>query len=125
MSKPTISELAILRVLWGRGPSTVREVHDELEEARPSGYTTTLKLMQIMAGKGLVERDETARAHVYKAACPREQIEREMVGDLLERLFSGSAAQLVQRALSVKRATPEELREIREMIDRQAARKGK
>lgn len=124
MSKPTASELAILRVLWSRGPSTVREVHDELEGAKSPGYTTTLKLMQIMAVKGLVERDETARAHVYQAASPREQVEREMVGDLLERLFAGSAAQLVQRALSVKRATPAELKEIRKMIDRHAAGKG-
>lgn len=117
MSKPTASELAILRVLWDRGPCTVRAVHDALEGGKPSGYTTTLKLMQIMAAKGLVERDEASRAHVYRAAAPRESVEREMVGDLLERLFAGSAAQLVMRALSVKKATPEELREIREMIE--------
>jgi predicted transcriptional regulator len=124
VSKPTTSELAILRVLWDRGPSTVREVHDALEGGKPAGYTTTLKLMQIMAAKGLVERDEAARAHVYKAAPAREEVEREMVGDLLDRLFAGSAVQLVQRALSMKRATPEELREIRRMISRHEAGKG-
>lgn len=102
----------------------MREVHDELEPAKPAGYTTTLKLMQIMSAKGLVERDETARAHIYRAAPAREEIEREMVGDLLERLFAGSAAQLVQRALSVKKATPEELREIRRLIDLHVKGKG-
>lgn len=125
MSRPTASELAILRVLWERGPSTVRAVHDALEGEKPSGYTTTLKLMQIMAAKGLVERDEASRAHVYRAAAKREAVEREMVGDLLDRLFAGSAAQLVMRALSVKKATPQELREIRDLIERHEAGKGR
>ncbi len=125
MSRPTQSELAILRVLWERGPSTVREVNDALEGDKPSGYTTTLKLMQIMAGKGLVERDEAARAHVYRTAEPRERVEQQMVGDLLDKVFAGSAAQLVMRALSVKKATPAELKEIREMIERHEAGKGR
>lgn len=123
MGRPTASELAILRVLWERGPSTVRAVHEALEGDKRSGYTTTLKLMQIMAAKGLVERDEASRAHVYRAAAKREAVEREMVGDLLERLFAGSAAQLVMRALSVKKATPQELRDIRDLIERHEAGK--
>lgn len=118
MNRPTAAELAILRVLWEQGPSTVRAVHDAMEGEKPSAYTTTLKLMQIMANKGLVARDEAARAHVYRAAAPRESVERAMVGDMIERLFAGSAAQLVMRALSVKKASPAELREIREMIER-------
>lgn len=103
----------------------MRAVHDALEPAKPSAYTTTLKLMQIMAAKGFVERDEEARAHVYRAAQPRELVEREMVGDLLDRLFSGSAAQLVQRALSVRKASRQDLREIRRMIEQFEREKGK
>jgi predicted transcriptional regulator len=125
VSRPTASELAILRVLWELGPSTVRAVHDALEHDKPSAYTTTLKLMQIMAAKGFVERDEQQRAHVYRVAQPRESVESEMVGDLLDRLFAGSAAQLVQRALSVKKASREDLREIRRMIGRFERQKGK
>jgi predicted transcriptional regulator len=112
--KPTPGELEILRVLWTRGASTVREVNDEIPGA---GYTTTLKLMQIMAAKGLVERDERSRAHVYRAVLDREATERGLVNDLLDRAFGGSAAQLVMRALSTHRASPAELAEIRRMLD--------
>jgi len=113
-AKPTPGELEILQVLWTRGGATVREVHDELGSG---GYTTTLKLMQIMVAKGLVERDATARAHVYRAAIEREATQRGLVDDLLDRAFGGSAAQMVMQALSSHRASAEELAEIRRMID--------
>lgn len=115
--KPTDAELAILRVLWERGASTVRQVHEALADTRETGYTTTLKLMQIMADKGLVTRNETARTHVYSPNAGQEQTERLLVQDLVDRAFGGSAAQLVLRALSEKGATDAELTEIRKMID--------
>ena len=115
-TRPTDAELAILRVLWSRGPSTVREVLESSEN--PSqGYTTVLKLLQIMTEKGLVLRDESRRTHVYRAARSEEQTQRQLVGDLLERAFGGSAKQLIVRALSAKKASPEELREIRKLIN--------
>ena len=98
--KPTDAELAILRVLWERGSSTVRQVHEALADTRETRYTTTLKLMQIMAEKRLVSRDESARTHVYSAAVGQEQTQRELVKDLVDRAFGGSAATLVLRALS-------------------------
>ena len=113
---PTEAELAILQVLWRRGPSTVREVQGALEASSP-GYTTVLKLLQIMTTKGLVDRDEAQRAHVYRASVARHQVQRGMVRDLLDRLFEGSATQLVQQALSSRRASPEELDEIRRLLD--------
>ena len=116
-SKPTDAELAILRVLWERGPSTVREVWDELNPEQGTGYTTVLKIMQIMFEKGLLARDETARSHVYRAARSREQTQREVVGHLLERVFSGSAPKLVMQALAAKKATRAELAEIRKLLD--------
>jgi predicted transcriptional regulator len=112
---PTESELAILRVLWDRGPSSVREVQQALDS--PVGYTGILKLLQLMAGKGLVRRDESERAHVYQAAEPRARTESRLVRRLADRAFGGSTASLVMRALSDKRATPEELRQIRELLD--------
>ena len=112
---PTESELAILRVLWDRGPSSVREVQQALDS--PVGYTGILKLLQLMAGKGLVRRDESERAHLYKAAEPRAKTEARLVRRLADRAFGGSTANLVMRALSDKRATPEELRRIRELLD--------
>jgi predicted transcriptional regulator len=117
LPRPTDAELAILRVLWARGPSTVRQVHETLADARETGYTTTLKLMQIMAEKGLVTRDERSRTHVYSARVSREQTQQQLVADLLDRAFGGSAAALVQRALSTHRATEAELREIRKLIE--------
>jgi BlaI family transcriptional regulator, penicillinase repressor len=115
--RPTAAELEILRVLWSHGLSTVREVHERLNQTKPTGYTTVLKLMQIMADKGLVVRNEEQRAHVYQAVCPREDTQRQLVGDLVERAFGGSATQLVMQALAAKRATPEELAEIRRILD--------
>jgi BlaI family transcriptional regulator, penicillinase repressor len=116
-SKPTDAELAILRVLWERGPSTVREVWEELNPEQGTGYTTVLKIMQIMFEKGLVARDDTTRSHVYRTARSQEQTQREVVGHLLERVFSGSAPKLVMQALSAKRATRAELAEIRKLLD--------
>jgi predicted transcriptional regulator len=109
--------MEILNVLWRTGPATVRAVHAEVEKERPVGYTTVLKLMQIMASKGLVRRDERERAHVYAPAIGREATEKQLVGDLLDRVFGGSAAQLVMRALSHRQASQTELREIRRMLD--------
>ncbi|MCP4898976.1 MAG: BlaI/MecI/CopY family transcriptional regulator, partial [bacterium] len=110
-------ELAILGVLWERGPSTVREVHEALADHQSVGYTTVLKLMQIMTEKGLVHRDESARAHVYQAAASQERTQRSLVGDLLDRAFSGSTSQLVLQALASRPASEEELDEIRRIIE--------
>ena len=115
--RPTEAELSILRVLWRRGPSTVREVQHDLERERQPGYTTVLKLLQIMADKGLVRRDESVRAHVYRAAVAEEETQSRLLGDLLDRAFGGSAAQLVQRALLSRPASAEELAEIRRLLD--------
>jgi len=115
--RPTPAELEILRVLWARGPSTVREVQDHLGAARAAGYTTVLKLMQIMADKGLVTRDEAARAHVYAARVPETQTQRQLVRDLVDRAFGGSAAKLVVQALSGRRASAEEIERIRQLLD--------
>jgi BlaI family transcriptional regulator, penicillinase repressor len=115
--RPTPGELEILRVLWTRGPSTVREVHDAMGPDRPTGYTTVLKLMQIMADKGLVARDESARAHVYKPQVEESSTQRQLVRDLLDRAFGGSAAKLVMQALSTRRASAEEIAGIRQMLD--------
>jgi len=114
--KPTDAELAILRVLWGRGPSTVRQVAETMD--REAGYTTILKLLQIMTEKGLVVRDESARTHVYKAAFSEDQTQRQLVNDLVERAFDGSSAKLVLQALASKKATPEELAEIRKLLNK-------
>jgi BlaI family penicillinase repressor len=114
--RPTDAELAILRVLWPLGPSTVRQVHEALAR-RETGYTTTLKLMQIMAEKGLVLRDESARTHVYSAKVSEADTQTQLVKDLMERAFGGSAKALVMRALTAEETSPEELREIRKLID--------
>lgn len=115
--KPTASELEILGVLWRTGPATVRRVCTELETAKPTGYTTVLKLMQIMAEKGLLIRDEENRAHVYRPALEQAETQGRIVDDLLERVFGGSASALVMRALSLKRASKKEIAEIRRMLD--------
>jgi len=120
LPRPTDAELAILRVLWRRGSSTVKDVHEELARRDPAAYTTTLKQLQIMAEKGLVTRDESQRAHVYAARLPQEATQTQLVRDLLDRAFEGSASRLVQRALSSRPATPEELAEIRELLDQLA-----
>ena len=122
--RPTDAELAILRVLWERGPSTVRQVHEVLiSRERPTAYTTALKLLQIMTEKGLVRRDDTDRTHVYSPRLSQEQTQRQLVRDLLDRAFGGSASKLVMQALNARRATPEELGEIRKLIE--ARREGR
>src|SRR5688572_9984883 len=113
--RPTDAELAILRVLWKRGPSSVRHVHEELSKEHPTGYTTVLKLMQIMIEKGLVVRYETQRAHIYHPKVNEQRTQRQLVKDLLDRAFGGDASQMVMQALSSKRASAEELAIIREM----------
>ncbi len=115
--RPTDAELAILRVLWSRGPSTVRQVHEDLARERSTGYTTTLKLLQIMAEKGLVERDKSQRTHVYRTRLTQQKTQKQLVGDLLARAFSGSARQLVMQALSAGDVSAEELAEIRRFLD--------
>jgi BlaI family penicillinase repressor len=115
--RPTDAELAILRVLWDRGASTVRQVHDVLSRTRPAAYTTALKLLQIMTEKGLVRRDETDRTHIYHAKLSEEQTQRQLVRDLVDRAFGGSASKLVLQALATRRATAEELGEIRRLIE--------
>jgi BlaI family transcriptional regulator, penicillinase repressor len=116
LPRPTDAELAILRVLWERGSATVRAVHEALADARDTGYTTTLKLMQIMADKGLVTRDASARTHVYTARLSREETQRQLVSDLVRRAFGGSAAELVMHALSAHPASPEEIKKIRKLV---------
>ncbi|MGH9768431.1 MAG: BlaI/MecI/CopY family transcriptional regulator [Blastocatellia bacterium] len=117
LSRPTDAELGILRVLWRRGPSTVRQVCETLGQEREVGYTTALKLMQIMTEKGLVERDETERTHVYQARLTQQQTQQQLVGDLLEKAFGGSASQLVMQALAAKPASTDELARIRQLLD--------
>ena len=114
--RPTDAELAILRVLWERGPSTVRQVHEALGEERETGYTTSLKLMQIMAEKGHVTRDESNRTHVYAAKLTRAETQSQLISDLIDRAFGGSAAALVLQALNSDATTPEEIAEIRKLI---------
>jgi BlaI family penicillinase repressor len=114
---PTERELTILRILWDRGPSTVRQVNEAMSRDRATGYTTTLKLMQIMAEKGLVKRDESQRTHVYEANVGEERMQKQLVGELLERVFSGSAEKLVMRALSARKVSEKELAKIRKLLD--------
>jgi BlaI family penicillinase repressor len=115
--RPTDAELAILRILWDRGPSTVRQVHEILGRERQAAYTTALKLLQIMTEKGLVERDERDRTHIYRARLSEETTQRQLVRDLVDRAFAGSSSKLVLQALASKRASAEELQDIRKAID--------
>ena len=115
--KPTDAELAILRVLWQLGPATVRQVQEALNQERETGYTTVLKLMQIMHEKQLLTRDERERTHVYRAALTEEQTQRQLVDHLLERAFGGSARQLVMQVLSTRKASSKELAQIRGLLD--------
>jgi predicted transcriptional regulator len=117
LPKPTESELEILQILWQNGPSTVREVHDVISEKRKTGYTTILKLMQIMHEKGLVERDESSRAHIYAPQIQEADTEQSLVSDLMDRVFGGSAEKLVMRALESKSAGKEEISQIRSLLD--------
>jgi BlaI family transcriptional regulator, penicillinase repressor len=114
---PTSSELEILHVLWERGPSTVRDVHLALSEKRPIGYTSVLKLMQIMTAKGTVRRNETQRAHVYEAVEPAEKTKRDLAMDVLQRVFDGSASELMMHALAGRKASKEEIDEMRRLLN--------
>jgi predicted transcriptional regulator len=116
--RPTDAELAILRVLWERGPSTVREVHDAVSRTHDSGYTTILKLLQIMTDKGLVVRDESQRAHIYATTLTQQRTQTQLLGDLIDRAFGGSPAKLVMQALSATKTSAEELTAIRNLLDR-------
>ena len=115
--KPTASELEILQVLWERGPSTVREVHEALGGKRPIGYTSVLKLMQIMTAKGTVRRNEEQRAHVYEAVQPAEKTKRQLAMDVLQRVFDGSASDLMMHALAGRKASKEEIEEMRRLLN--------
>ena len=117
LPKPTNAELEILTALWTLGPATVRDVYDLINRRRSAQYSTTLKFMQIMADKGLLLRDDSQRAHIYKAAKPREWTQQQLAGDLLERAFSGSAKALLIGALSARKASKEELAELRKLLD--------
>ena len=126
LPRPTDAEVAILRVLWTNGPSTVRQVPDALAESRESetGYTTTMKLMQLMTEKGLLMRDASTRTHVYAARVPEHQTQRLLVADLVDRAFEGSAAALVMQALAARPITAEQLKELRQLIkDEEESRK--
>jgi predicted transcriptional regulator len=114
---PTEVELAILRVLWRDGPGTVRQIHDALKSERGTGYSTTLKMIQVMTEKGLVLRDESRRPQVYRTARPEQQTQLQLVDDLIQRGFSGSAMKLVMSAVSAKRISPDEMKRIRELLD--------
>ncbi len=116
--RPTDAELEILAVVWSRGPSTVRDIHETIAKRKPTQYTTVLKLLQIMTGKGLVQRDEKQRAHVYQSTRPREWTQRQLAGDLLQRAFNGSAKGLILGALSARKASRQDLAEIRELLDK-------
>jgi BlaI family penicillinase repressor len=115
--RPTASELEILQVLWTRGPATVREVHQALQEKKALGYTTVLKLLQIMTAKGTVRRNEEQRAHVYEACLPATETKRQLAGDVLERVFAGSASDLMIHALEGRRTSKAELEELRRLLD--------
>ena len=115
--RPTESEIEILSVLWNAGPATVRDVHTELVKGREVGYTTLLKLMQIMTEKGLLVRDESNRSHVYRPKQRAEMMQRSIVRGVIDKVFSGATEQLVLQALSTKKATPEQIAQIREMLD--------
>src|SRR4051812_9200734 len=116
-SQPTPSELEILHILWTRGPSTVREIHEVLAKEKDVGYTSALKFLQIMTAKGLVVRSEDQRAHVYSATQPAEKTKQQFAADVLQRVFRGSTSQLMQHVLSGKRGSKKEIDEIRRMLD--------
>lgn len=115
--KPTEGELELLQILWQRGPSTVREIYDALSPDKQRGYTTTLKILQKMTAKGLVRRDESSRSHIYHPSLRAEQTQRQLAGDLLKRAFGGSPARLVVAALDAKKASKQDLAEIRRLLD--------
>jgi BlaI family transcriptional regulator, penicillinase repressor len=116
--RPTEAELTILRVLWDHGPHSVREVQNLLNEAKPTGYTTVLKMLQIMTEKGLVDRDETCRPQIYRARYSREHTQQQLVTNLLDRAFGGSVRTLVLQALAAKKSSPEELEAMEKLLDK-------
>jgi BlaI family transcriptional regulator, penicillinase repressor len=116
LPKPTEVELEILRALWDKGEATVRDLYEVISEQRPLGYTSVLKMLQIMTEKGLVERTEAGKAHIYRAAASQEETQSQLLRDLSERLFAGSAAQLAMHALAMEPASAEEIEEIRKII---------
>jgi len=122
--KPTEAELAVLRVLWARGPSTVREVHDTLAATRSVAYTTTLKTLQVMTEKGLTLRETERGQHLYRSRHPEEETQRRLLVDLLDRAFGGSTTKLIVQALASRRASAEELREIRRLLKEQRSPTG-
>ena len=121
-NKPTTAELEILAALWEHSPATVREIYETINKRKPTKYTTVLKFMQIMFEKGLVERDDSRKAHVFKAKQPRSETQGNLVGDLLEKAFRGSALSLVQHVLETKPASRADLDAIRQMIDEAEAK---
>jgi BlaI family transcriptional regulator, penicillinase repressor len=125
LPRPTEAELEMLRVLWERGPSTVREIHENLGDQKETGYTTTLKILQKMAEKGLVARDESQRSHVYRAVYQAEQTQRQLVRDLLRRAFGGAPGKLVVQALSEEAVSADDLAEIRRLLDELEARQSR
>ncbi len=122
LPRPTEGELELLRILWERGPSTVRDLHQEVSSKRALGYTSVLKLLQIMTEKGLVEREEAAKAHVYRAAAGQHETQDQLLRDMSERLFSGSAAQLAMHALAMEHVNDQELEELRNLIEQKRQR---
>ena len=117
LPKPTEVELQILRILWELGPSPVRDVHKRLEEEKGTNYSTTVKMLSVMLDKGLVKRDEQAQPHVYRAVLTRDRAGQRMLNDLIDKVYNGSAATLVLQALASRKASPEELNEVRKLLD--------
>jgi len=117
-NRPTDAELAILRILWYNGPCTVKQVHELLLDSPPRGYTTILKILQIMSQKGLVKRYKESRAHVYKASVDAELTQKNIISNLLDKLYNGSSGKMVMQALSTNPASPDELKEIRKLLDK-------
>jgi BlaI family transcriptional regulator, penicillinase repressor len=123
LPRPTEGELELLGILWDRGPSTVRDVHDQISRRRPLGYTSVLKLLQIMTDKGLVEREESGKAHIYRPVATQNETQNQLLRDISERLFAGSAAQLALHALALEPVNDQELEALRHLIDQKRHRK--
>jgi BlaI family penicillinase repressor len=122
LPRPTEGELELLRILWDRGPSTVRDIHEQISSRRPLGYTSVLKILQIMADKGLVEREESGKAHIYRPAASQNETQNQLLRDISERLFAGSAAQLAMHALSLDPVNDRDLDTLRTLIDQKRNR---
>lgn len=123
LPRPTEGELELLRILWHKGSATVRDLHEEVSRTRPLGYTSVLKLLQIMTEKGLVEREESGKAHVYRAAASERATQDQLLRDMSQRLFAGSAAQLAMHALSLEPVNDRELEELRILLERKRQRR--